>query len=47
MYKALQYPFDPQMILKKRRSIKKELLPGQITLLIRKLRFWAALPRMI
>ena len=28
MYKALQYPFDPQMILKKRRSIKKELLAG-------------------
>ncbi len=28
MHKALQYPFDPQMILKKRRSIKKELLAG-------------------
>lgn len=28
MHKALQYPFDPQLILKKRRSIKKELLSG-------------------
>lgn len=28
MHKALQYPFDPQLILKKRRSIKKELIAG-------------------
>ena len=28
MHKALQYPFDTQLILKKRRSIKKELLSG-------------------
>lgn len=37
MHKALQYPFDPQMILKKRRSIKKELLSGKNSFIDKKI----------
>lgn len=37
MHKALQYPFDPQLILKKRRSIKKELLSGKNSFIDKKI----------
>lgn len=37
MHKALQYPFDPQLILKKRRSIKKELLSGENSFIDKKI----------